>query len=133
MRYLGFLLWTCLLLNSCFPLQSTMRMEDFEKITKAYDHAIRWGDFNVLHRFMRMPENVTSLPRSGKIDRVKVSYYEPQRNVVQESTTRILRIIDIRYYRVDNPREKTLQDKQLWEFDESTNRWFLISGLPAFE
>jgi hypothetical protein len=45
---------------------------------------------------------------------------------------RVLQVVEISYFLANDPRIKTLQDHQVWEFDSDRAAWLLKSGFPHF-
>ena len=65
---------------------------------------------------------------------ILVTSYKVKKTIVDpESFSKVLRIVDIQYYRMNNVTVKTLVDRQKWEYDKEKDRWYLLSELPAFE
>ena len=123
-----------LFIFGCAEVQKREKMSLFDDTTRAYDVAIRWGDYEDAHAFKKLSDRDNKLPDFEKYRQIRVTSYKVKKTILDpESLSKVLRIVDIQYYRMDNVTVKTLVDRQKWEYDEEKDRWYLISELPVFE
>jgi hypothetical protein len=126
-------LWALLLggvlLSACASTFDFRREEIFEDTAKAYGRLIRWSDFESARAFLAPaePGAKIALPKD-----VRVAEYDVKQMAYDPGKHKVVQIVAISYYRANDPRLRTLQDQQLWEFDEPTGTWRLKSGLPNF-
>ncbi len=66
------------------------------------------------------------------LERVKVTSYDMLSLRTFQNELRVEQTVKIKYYHVDQLLEKTLIDKQMWEYAPS-GAWLLLSGLPDFK
>lgn len=106
----------------------------FDKTSRAYDRAIRWAQYEDAVAFKK-PSNVNDeLPDFEDYREVRVTALKVKQTIIDKgSLSKILRIVDIQYYRMNNVTVKNLINQQQWEYNEEEDRWYLISGLPNFE
>jgi hypothetical protein len=102
-------------------LQSTLR---------AYERVLRWGDITQVNRFRKEPAPFSSIEKR-KLGFIKVTGYTT-RQVIQPDASTVIVDVKLRYYNEQFAREKTLDDRQRWEYDESRNLWFITSPVPRF-
>jgi hypothetical protein len=116
----------------CTGLQEKCRLAQFEDISSSYEHAIRWGQYDVAKGFRKKQETDHEAWRIDKLDKIRVTSYELLSSNSSEDKLRVHQAVKIRYFNADQMIEKTLIDKQLWEYDDTEKAWYLQSGLPDF-
>ena len=118
-----------LLLAGCASVFDFRREEVFEDSAKRYGRLIRWSDFESAKSYLAPaePGPKTTLPKN-----VRVTDYEVREMVYAEGKRRVMQIVDISYFQASDPRLKTVQDQQVWEFDNDREAWLLKSGFPNF-
>ena len=130
-------LFLVLLTFGCGGLQlqtERQKMALFDKTSKAYDLAIRWGQYEDAFAFKKSPGQDDVLPDFEDYRQVRVTALKVKQTIIdKESLAKVLRIVDIQYYRMSNVSVKNLQNQQKWEYNEDDNRWYLISELPDFK
>ncbi len=129
-----YVLGLCVLsIVGCTSLQGKYRLAQFEDISSAYGQAIRWGDYDVANGFRKKQETDREAWNVDKIDKIRVTSYELlNSNPSEEDKLRVHQAVKIRYFNAHQMIEKTLIDRQLWEYDDTEKAWYLQSGLPDF-
>jgi hypothetical protein len=121
-----------LFIVGCTSLQGKYRLAQFEDVSSAYSHAIRWGDYDVASSFRKKQETDHEAQHVDKLNKIRVTSYELLSINLSEDQLRVRQAVKITYFNADQMIEKTLVDKQLWEYDETEKVWYLQSGLPDF-
>jgi hypothetical protein len=118
-----------ILLAGCASVFDFRREEDFEDSAKRYGRMIRWSDFESAKSYLAPaePGAKITLPKN-----VRVTDYEVKQMAYAEGKRRVLQVVEISYFLANDPRIKTLQDHQVWEFDSDRAAWLLKSGFPHF-
>jgi hypothetical protein len=128
-----YVLGLCVLfIVGCTGLQEKYRLAQFEDISSAYEHAIRWGDYDVANGLRKKQETDHEAWHVDKLDKIRVTSYELLSSNLSEDQLRVHQAVKIRYFNAEQMIEKTLIDKQLWEYDDTKKTWYLQSGLPDF-
>ena len=123
-----------LLIFGCAQVQKRDQMLPFDDTSRSYDLAIRWGEFEEAFAFKKLSDKDDKLPDFAEYRQVRVTSYKVKKTIVDEkSFSKVLRFVDIQYYRMSNVTVKNLIDQQKWEYDEELDRWYLMSDLPVFE
>jgi hypothetical protein len=123
-----------LLIFGCAQVQKRDQMLLFDDTSRSYDLAIRWGEYEEAFAFKQLSDTDDKLPDFAEYRQVRVTSYKVKKTIVDEkSFSKVLRIVDIQYYRMSNVTVKNFIDRQKWEYNEELDRWYLISGLPVFE
>jgi len=47
-----------------------------------------------------------------------------------ETDNQINQDVQIKLYNLHTKREKVIVDRQVWQYDDESKRWLLVSGLP---
>jgi len=128
-----YVLSLCVLFTvGCSGLQGKYRLAQFEDISSAYGQAIRWGHYDVANGFRKKQETDHEAWNVDKLNKIRVTSYELLNSNPTEDKFRVHQAVKIRYFNADQMIEKTLIDKQLWEYDNTEKAWHLQSGLPDF-
>ncbi|MCK4986275.1 MAG: hypothetical protein KAS40_12185 [Desulfobacterales bacterium] len=123
-----------LLIFGCAQVQKRDQMLLFDDTSRSYDLAIRWGEFEEAFAFKKLSDKDDKLPDFAEYRQVRVTSYKVKKTIVDEkSFSKVLRFVDIQYYRMSNVTVKNFIDQQKWEYDEELDRWYLMSDLPVFE
>ncbi len=126
------LLLVVLLLAGCQTLETKKRDVSLDRVLHAYETAMRWSYIRQAYSLMR-PERIKEAGIPQGLENIKVTRYEilePAVNDIKSNTARQVALIS--YVEKDRQQEKTLTDHQLWEYDKSAERWYLVSEIPAF-
>lgn len=123
-------LGAALISAACASTFDFRREELFEDMSKRYGRLIRWSEFEAARLYLAadVPKERGSVPA-----RVSVADYEVQQIAYTEDKRQVLQTVKIAYFKYDNPRLRTLEDMQVWEFSADKGAWFLKSGFPAFQ
>ena len=123
-----------ILMVGCAGIQTGQQMTLFDKTSRAYDRAIRWGEYEEAFAFKKWSDEENRLPDFAAYRQVRVTAYKVKKTIIDENSfAKVLRIVDIQYYRMSNVTVKTFVDRQKWEYNEEQDRWYLTSELPVFE
>lgn len=110
---------------------ATARLSVLDNTMRAYERAIRWGDFKTAYALANNPN--TSVPDFQRLQNIRVTSYDrltaPQ---ADNEGTKLKQAVEVRYVNINNMSERVLQDEQTWEYVEKEDRWRLTSAFPAF-
>ena len=131
------ILFLILLIFGCAGLQlqtDREKMNLFDKTTRAYDLALRWMEFDDAMTFIKPSDQGNELPNLDDYREVRISAVKVKNTIIdKESLSIAQRVVVIQYYRLNNVTVKNLQNRQVWEYNDEEERWYLINGLPVFE
>ena len=118
-----------LLSAACASTFEFRREEVFEDMSKRYGRLIRWSEFDAAVPCLSadVPKERNAAPAD-----VRVAEYDVKQVVYTEDKQQVLQTVRISYFKQSNPRLRTLEDLQLWEFNPDKGAWFLKSGFPDF-
>jgi uncharacterized protein YceK len=124
------LLATALLVGSgCATIEKDKRANALEAAMTAYGNAIRWGYYDTAYGFVSADER-KGIPQH--LDNIQVTGYEVVQPPFMKDEETAEQVARIEYVRKDVQRVRSLANRQLWRYEETTNRWWLMSGLPDF-
>jgi len=95
----------------------------------AYGNAIRWGYYDTAYGFVPAAER-KSIPQH--LDNIRVTSYEVVQPPFMKDEESAEQVARIEYVHKDVQRVRSLANRQLWHYEKTTNRWWLMSGLPDF-
>jgi hypothetical protein len=123
-----------LMIFGCAQIKTGQQMTLFDETSRAYDRAIRWGEYEEAFAYRKLSEQDDKLPDFAEYRQIRVTSYKVKKTIVdEESFSKVLRIVDIQYYRMSNVTVKNFIDRQKWEYNEEQDRWYLMSELPVFD
>lgn len=115
-------------LLSCASTQDEMQLLDSS--VRAYERAIRWGEFTRAKSFHKKGSTLTDLERRRlKLYRV-TGYSTLQTSTPDQYNSHIL--VEIKYIKNDRQVIKTITVKQHWKRDKEGKVWYLNSPFPKF-
>ena len=119
-----------LILAGCATFER--RVESFETTTFDYENSIRWGYFQLAYDFKKPQEGKKKTPDFKKLEEIRISTYDVLKSRIAEDKLQAYQTVSIKYYNIHHMVEKTLIDKQVWEFNREHKKWFLTSDFPVF-
>ncbi len=119
-----------LLAAACASTFDFRREELFEDMSKRYGRLMRWSEFETAKPYLAAdaPKERGNVPPS-----VRVADYEVRQVVYTEDKRQAMQSVKITYFRQDNPKLRTIEDLQVWEFSADKGAWLLKSGFPDFQ
>jgi hypothetical protein len=122
-----------LLIAGCAGLAGYHKKDKFFQTSRAFENAMRWSDFDSAKAFLKDSETEDKLADEAKLKMIRVTDYQVKETMVASDETEVLQLVDIQYYRVDSLIVRTLQDRQLWQWNSDKKMWYLKSGFPNFK
>ena len=124
------ILSTVLMTSSC--TYAPKELESLDKTLKAYERAIRWGDFNFARALQAKPVDISDFKRQ-RLKNIRVTSYKIINKVITPDLSKADLIVDIRYYYDNSVVERVLTDRQSWLYDNDRDRWQLNTAFPDFK
>jgi hypothetical protein len=106
-------------------------MVELEDTLRAYDRAVRWGNYQIIPGF-RSKDKADEQLAYDRLKSIRVTGYSQKQFRVSDKGTEADQVVEIRYYDENVGREKIEIDRQKWTYDSESNRWVLVSDLPKF-
>ena len=131
----GIALCMCLTaLAGCASIPDLDRMGSFNETAKTYKRMVFWSEYDAALSF-RDPIGALSgdQPDMKARKEVRVTSYKVRHFTASADKSQVRQVVEIDYYRMDDMTVRTIEDQQLWVYNTEARRWYLRSGLPAFE
>jgi hypothetical protein len=119
-----------LFICGCSAFGESRKADALDASLNAYRSAIRWGYYDTAYGLVA-PDRRNGVPANLK--NVEVTSYEVVQPPVMGDKDTATQVVHIEYVHRDTQRLQTLTDRQLWRYDPKANKWWLESGLPAFQ
>jgi hypothetical protein len=118
------------LLSGC---PQTKEEKGLSETLQQYETIIRWAQWDAATDFVS-PEYLKDNPISRlDLDRLrlfKVTQYTVRSSAPINDGMGLIQVVEIRVFNKNQARERSIIDEQLWEYNETTERWQLHTGLP---
>lgn len=118
------------LLSGC---PQTKQEKGLSETLQQYETIIRWAQWDAATDFVS-PEYLKDNPISRlDLDRLrlfKVTQYNVRSSAPINDGMGLIQVVEIRVFNKNQARERSIIDEQLWEYNETTERWQLHTGLP---
>lgn len=129
-KSLGLMVVACALLAACAG--GSVQNERTETLD-AWESLVRWSQYDALIDFIH-PDYLAANPVTAlEIDRLnqfRVSEYRVRQIVAEPDGQALERRVQIRLYHVHSARERVVDHREIWRYDEELALWQLHSGLP---
>jgi len=107
------------------------RQKSFEAVSRGYEKAMEWSNFEAMASFIRPPEGAKPFDPSAYRD-YKITGYKTRAGAGSVKAGAVVRQATIQYVWLPRMSEKTTTVKEVWEYSEKDSRWFLTAGIPEF-
>lgn len=106
--------------------------ESLKTNARAYGKLIRWKAYEDASKYIKLRDGGTVAINSELLNEIRVTKYEVNSMVLNESNDEAVVIAEISYYheRVNNVHN--IREQQIWWKDENTGAWYLDGQLPPF-
>lgn len=125
------LLSLLILTNLLFACSTMDEIELLDLQTMSYERAVRWGEFARAKSFHKEAPILTDLERR-RLKLYRVTDYSILNTRTPDPFNSYL-IVEIKYYKSDNPNIKAITVKQHWKRKEDSEVWTLESSFPKFK
>ena len=130
MKNLLLTLLACSLVAGCGTLSEKKKEKTLSETTLFYENAIRWTDFAAATRYQRLPAGTANPPLDPAT--LKVTGYRQTAARPLADGMEVMLSVQIDYYYKDTLTVHTLQDRQLWRYDDQDETWYITTPLPDF-
>jgi len=125
------LLMVALLLAACASGNQAQR--ERQQTMDLWQEMVRWSEYDGLIDMIH-PEWLAENPiRNIELERLRqfrVTEYRVRQVISDPDGLGVERRVQIRLYHVHSARERVIQHREVWRYDEKRERWLLHSGLP---
>lgn len=114
----------------CASITDMKKLEKFEQVTDAYELAMRWSDFEMAGSFLKDQKNPNLVSQIEYLKQFKITSYTVKRYIPSADKSQVLVIADMQFFKINSLVVKNISHRQIWEYDQDKDNWFLASGLP---
>jgi len=122
---------TILVLAACAGNQ---QQRERDSAVERWEEAVRWSQqYDVLLDYIHpewLAENPVSMLDINRLNQFRVTEYRVRQVVTDPDELGFQRVVQIRLYHVHTQRERVIDHREVWRYDENLERWLLHSGLP---
>ena len=115
---------------SCASVNEMKTKDKFEQAADAYELAIRWSDFEMASSFLKNQQDPDIVTQIEHLKQFKVTSYTVKRFLPSADKTQVLIFAEVQYFKKNGLIVQNITHRQIWEYDEEKENWFLTSGLP---
>jgi len=122
-----YVLTVAVLAVGCASTFEFRREEVFQESVRSYGRLMTWSDFGAAAAFLDPDAPIKSVPPG-----VRVAGYDYKQAVFAQDMLEAVNLIEITYYKEQDPRVRKIMDRQVWIFNSDKQAWLLKSGFPPF-
>lgn len=119
--------------GGCARVTNERRAESLEAALQRYAKMLRWGEYEEAAKLIRFREREPVAVDYEALRQVRVTGYEVVERVVTPELNEARVLVRVSYTPLDSGVVRTLDDNQLWYYDEEQKFWFLDDDLPVFD
>ena len=120
-----------LLLAGCMALEENRRNSNFGLQMLSFENAMRWGEYKVAAAYIK-PGLLEEPIDFDALEGLQITDYKVRNTVTSADESQTTLDLRITYLRKGEVTIRTLDETQVWEYDEGTKRWWLMGPLPDF-
>jgi hypothetical protein len=121
-----------LLLAGCAGLEENRRNSNFGLQMLSFENAMRWGEYKVAAAYIK-PGLLEAPVDFDAYEGVQITDYKVRNTVTSADESQTTLELRISYLRKGEITIRTLDETQVWEYDEASKRWWLMNPLPEFK
>lgn len=118
--------------SGCARLEAEEKSIQLQDLTRAYRKAIRWSEFEVAKEYIRHRDGSEFHYDKAFFEGIKVTSMEIIKRDVSMKNLVATVTVEISYYHIDQGSVRTIEDVQLWWYQEESERWYIDGDFPAF-
>ncbi len=120
-------------LSGCQTFGERKQSTALEDTLRLYAGIVRWGALRKAYSF-RNPESVEALDKIPEgLHNIRITSYEVIQGPVMSDEITAIQTVYIEYIHKDEQVIRTLQDKQVWHYNDEKESWTLNSKIPLFK
>ena len=112
---------------------SNDRLRQMEAAMRAYDSAVRWGEFRAALGYIDPEEHPDERELNfllQRFEQVRVTGYRETARTPGPDENTVIRLLELRIANRHTAAERVVRDRQVWRYDPEAERWWQVSGLP---
>jgi hypothetical protein len=130
-RVIPLILLTLALLPGCATGPSNQ--EQRERF-QAWENVVRWSEHkDALLDFIDpewLADNPIPVLDIDRLEQFRVTEYRVRQVVANPNGLEVERLVQLRLYHIHTARERVIDHREVWRYDEESEIWLLHSGIP---
>jgi len=127
-------LFSLLVLGALAACATGPSNQDQRERFQAWENVVRWSEHkDALIDFID-PEWLAANPIStldvDRLEQFRVTEYRVRQVVANPNGTEVERLVQLRVYHIHTARERVIDHREVWRYDEARDLWMLHSGIP---
>lgn len=131
LKYMPIIWLAAVLLTGCQTLSERRQSEALNEVLRSYHAMIRWGSVEQAKAFQNSKQTQGETARVPKD--LRVTQYEVVQGPTLVGPSKAVQTAIIQYVFEESQIVRELMDRQTWEYDAESERWFLVSPMPVFK
>ena len=121
-----------LLLGVCAGIEEDRRNSNFGLQNLSYENALRWGEYKTAAAYIK-PGTLAEPVDFDHYDQFNIADYKVRNTTRSEDDNTVYLDIRISYMRKNTVSVREVDQRVIWEYDEATERWWMLNSLPDFK
>lgn len=117
--------------TGCASVERDKKKIALQAATNGYQSAIRWGYYETAFGYLH-PDLRKGKPLPDGLKDLRLTGYDVVQPPTMQDPDTATQVVNIEYIYEDRQVVKRTSDRQVWEWDEALESWWLKSGLPNF-
>ncbi len=112
---------------------ASQKHENRQEAMERWEALIRWSEFDGLLDMIHpdwLVENPVHPVDLDRLHQFRVTEYRVRQVLAEPDGMGFERRVRIRMYHLHSARERVVDHREVWRYDETIDRWLLHSGLP---
>ncbi|MBI3561377.1 MAG: hypothetical protein HY080_06635 [Gammaproteobacteria bacterium] len=105
----------------------------FKETTLAYERALRWGNYDMALALHSNETTPLSEQERKRLSHIRVTGYNVINTTNDPPHSRIIQLVELRYYNEDYAVEHKFNTRMEWEQIKDSIQWHIISPFPKFK
>lgn len=122
---------TLLMLAGCAGGGKMVR--ERQEAMDAWEQRVRWSAFETLIDFIHpdyLAENPITQLDVDRLEQFRTTEYRLRQVMLDPENDDVERLVRIRLHHLHTARERVIDHREVWRYDEERQAWLLHSGLP---
>jgi hypothetical protein len=108
--------------------------QDQRERFQAWENVVRWSEHKAALIDFIHPEWLAANPIPAldvdRLEQFRVTEYRVRQVVANPNGLEVERLVQLRLYHIHTARERVIDHRELWRYDEERELWMLHSGIP---
>ena len=113
-------------------MSNQQKLSILDESTRKYGNAIRWSYFELADSFRKEQDRSAQETDFSELKQIRLTSYEVLSRNMSGSNIQAMQTVEIKFYHISDMIEKTVIDRQDWQYDIKDKKWYIHSSLLTF-